>query len=210
MSETEKPNTVIVTPPFRVSFPSVFTPKPGMNGGKPKYSLSMLFPKKFDNAIDQAQFGKMVALVNQALIGKWGADKAKWPKGLYTPFRDGAEKDYDGYDDTIIFATASSTRQPGLVGPDAVTKIIDASEFYAGCYARAKIDVYAFEAKDKNTGAILKRGVTFGLLHVQKYKDGVEFSKAGKVEDAFDAIAVPAGSAAETMGGEVDALGLLG
>ena len=188
-----KVSNTIVTPEFRVSFPSVFTPKPGMNpNAKPKYSVSMLFPKTTD-------LKPIMALVNAAAVGKWGPDKAKWPKGLYTPFRDGAEKDYDGYDATVIFATASSTKRPGLVGPDAKTPIIDAGEFYAGCYARAKIDVFAFEAKDPNSGAVLKRGVTFGLQHVQKTRDGVEFSRAGKVEDAFDAIAVPAGSAAETM-----------
>ena len=189
-TDTKKKTNGIVTPEFRVSFPAVFTPKPGMNASaKPKYSIGMLFPKTTD-------LTPIKKLVHAAIVGKWGEDKAKWPKGLYQPFRDGAEKDYDGYGPDVIFATASSTAKPGLVDA-SVQPIIAQEDFYGGCYARAKIDVYAFEAKDTTTGAVLKRGVSFGLVNVQKMRDGEPFSGRTKAENDFDAITVPGGSSAE-------------
>lgn len=186
--DEKKSTNGIVTPEFRVSFPSVFTPKASMNaGGAPKYSITMLFPKTTDVT-------PIKLLIRAAIEKKWGADQTKWPKGLFIPFRDGSEKDYEGYGPDVVFASAGSTRRPGLVD-HAVQPIIEPSEFYAGCYARAKIDVYAFEAKDKSTGAVLKKGVTFGLINVQKLRDGEPFSNATKPENDFDAVPAPAGAA---------------
>lgn len=196
--EEKKSTNSLVTPEFRVSFPSVFTAKPSMNvGGKPKFTVTMLFrttanPDKPEEKV--VDLNPLKLLVRKAIEKKWGADQTKWPKGLWIPLRDGSEKDYEGYDSGVTFAAASSERRPGLVDYK-VQPIIEPNEFYAGCYARAKIDVYAFEAKDKNTGAVLKRGVSFGLINIQKLRDGEPFSNATKPENDFDAIEPPAGAA---------------
>ena len=201
----EKKSNECVTPEFRVSFPAVFAPKQVGGQGDFKFSISMLFPKTTD-------LSEIKALIKAAVIEKWGPDQAKWPtkivdgkkvSAIRMPLRDGSEKSYEGYDDTIVFGTASSKQRPGLVGPDAKTPIIDANDFAGGDYARAKISVYAYDKAGN-------KGVSFGLRHVQKIKDGVRFSGAGKAEDAFDAISVPKGSAEETMmkSGVGDPLGL--
>lgn len=206
----------LVTPIFRVSFPSVFTPKPNLNPQKkPKFEITMLFRTTATPELPSLANGPehlrlvdlnpLKLLVRAAIEKKWGVDQTKWPKGLWIPLRAGTEKDYSGYDAGVTFASAKSDRRPGLVD-HAVNPIIEPSEFYAGCYARAKIDVYAFEAKDPATGAVLNRGVSFGLINIQKWCDGEPFSSATKPQDDFDAIEPPAGAAAGTAGAPADPL----
>lgn len=180
----EKQATVI-TPEFRVSFPAVFAARAAVQGQEPKFSIAMLFPKTTD-------LTPLKQLVNAAAVAKWGADKSKWPKGLRNPFRDGSEKDYDGYEG-VTFCTASSKRKPGLVNAD-LDPIIEPNEFYGGCYARAEIAAFAYEVSGN-------KGVSFGLRNVQKIRDGEPFSGASKPEDAFDAIPQPNGGGLVTTGG---------
>lgn len=180
--DVKKKSTAFVTPEFRASFPALFAPRAAVEGQALKYSVVMLFDKKTDiTTLKQA--------VANALIEKYGPDKAKWPKGLRLPFRDGSEKEYDGYENTV-FVTASSKNRPGLVD-QALQPIIDPENFGGGDYARAEINAFCYSVSGNN-------GVSFGLNHVQKTRDGVRFSGRGKAEDAFDAIPVPSASASET------------
>jgi hypothetical protein len=191
----KKEHVKIVTPTFRVSFPAVFQPKtmgkPG-EGGKAKYSVSALFRIQADAAkpnevvVNPAEFQALRDLATAAAIEKWGS-REKFPKNLQTPFRNGAEKDYDGYDANIVFCTFSSDYRPGLVGPD-LKEIIDPKEFYGGCYARAKVHAYAWEYMGKS-------GVSFSLWHLQKVKDGAPFGGGGDASKEFEALAVPASAA---------------
>ena len=132
-------NSKITTPVFRVSFPAVFQPKAPMNGqtGDSKYSITMLFD------VSKADLTPMKNAVRAAVIAKWGPDQAKWPKGLRMPFRKGEEKDYEGYGPGVVFVSATSKQKPGLVDQD-VQPIIDPSEFYGGCYARATVNAFAY------------------------------------------------------------------
>lgn len=174
-NKTEKKGRNIVkTPEFRVSFPAVFTPKAAAEGQELKYSITMLFPK-------DADLGVLKAAVVEAVKEKWGADKAKWPKNLRLPFRDGSEKDYDGYQDAV-FCSASSKMRPGLVD-QALQPILTPEEFYGGCYARATLSVFAYDKAGN-------KGVSFGLRNIQKVRDGEAFSGRTKPENDFDAIPV--------------------
>lgn len=166
------------TPEFRVSFPHVFKPNAFVNpktgeSQEPKFRLVMLFDKKADlTALKKAR----VAAIRE----KWGDDKAKWPKNLRSPFRDGSEKsDMEGYEGKI-FVSASSKQKPGLVNQQ-VQAIISEDEFYAGCYARATLFAYAYDAMGN-------KGVAFGLQNIQKLRDGESFSGRKKAEDEFDAV----------------------
>src|SRR5690606_26139673 len=96
----------VITPKFRVSFPNVFKPK-AFEDQAPKYSIVMLFDKDEDiKAMRKAAFN--------AAIEKWGS-KAKFPKGMKMPFRDGSEReDTQGYEDTIfVTASAKEDKRPG-------------------------------------------------------------------------------------------------
>ena len=121
---------ILMTPEFRVSFPAVFKPKrqKGDATSEPKYGLTMLFPKGAD-------LSKLKAAAQEAVKEKWG-DKP--PKNLRSPFRDQGEKEYEGYEEGAVFVSASSKQKPGLVDRQR-QDIIDETEFYPGCYARATL-----------------------------------------------------------------------
>jgi hypothetical protein len=96
MSKQKSP-TKVVTPKFRLSFPELFEPKAFENQAA-KYSIQMLFDKKTDLA-------PLKAVVKKAANEKWGDNL---PKGILLPFKDGNEKDLEGYEDKIVVSAASS------------------------------------------------------------------------------------------------------
>ena len=196
MTNENNAATTVTTPKFRVSFPAVFSKRKieGQTDEQAKYSIQMLFKKTDDITV-------LKNAVRAAVIEKWGADQTKWPKGLILPFRDGTEKDYDGYGPDVIFVSASSKMKPGLVDQN-VQPIIEPSEFYGGCYARATINAFAWEYMGK-------RGVSFGLRNIQKMADGEPFGGGSKAENDFEPIGGGAAKAAPAAGAkEEDPLGL--
>jgi hypothetical protein len=178
-----------ITPEFRVSFPQVIEPK-AFGKQAAKYSIVMLFTKKTDlNALKKA--------AHNAAVEKWGKDKTSWPKNLKMPFRDGNEKsDLMGYEDTI-FVSASSKDQPGLVDQKK-QEILSDRDFYAGCYARAQLLAFAYDKPEFGT-----KGVSFGLQHVQKVRDGEKFSGRKNASDVFDEVEDGSGDAS-SYDNEVD------
>lgn len=175
MAKVDLAQKKCITPEFRLSFPALAKPV-SYQGQDAKYSIVMLFRKKTD-------ITALKRIVKVALEEQWGSDKAKWPKGLKMPFRDGDEKDDTvGYADTI-FCTAKSkeSAQPGMV--DARNQpVIDVEKtFYAGCYCRAEIIAYAFDVSGN-------KGVGFSLQNIQKLKEGEKFSGRKNAEDVFEAV----------------------
>lgn len=147
----------IMTPEFRVSYPSVFRAKKNELSGKEEYSIVALFKKGED-------LSALKAAANKAIEAKWGSDKSKWPKNLRSPFRDQGEKDGPQYEEGAIFMNLKSAQKPGLVDAK-VQDIIDETEFYSGCYARATVRAYVYDQAGN-------RGVSFGLQNIQKLRDG--------------------------------------
>jgi hypothetical protein len=172
----------VTTHEFRVSFPQVFAPK-SFNNGEPKYSVTMLFPKNVDLAKKPAGAKSGVSMkeaVFNCLKEEFGADKAKWPKGLKLPFRDGNEKpDFEGYKDSI-FVRASSKKKPGLVD-QGLQSITHEESFYPGCYARATLIAFYYDTAGN-------KGVSFSLQNLQKTRDGENMSGRKRAEDEFDSI----------------------
>ena len=163
----------ILTPNFRVSFPSVF--EPSDYNGKETYSVTMLFDKSTD-------LTELKAAVKRAAEEKWGK---KIPSNLRNPIRDGAEKEHlDGYDG-CFFIRASSKTKPGVVDQNCV-EIINPSEFYAGCIARATVVPFAYDQAGN-------KGVSFLLSNIQKVADGESFSSRGRASDDFAPVAAGAG-----------------
>lgn len=163
----------VVTPEFRAAFAEVFQPK-AFGEGKPKYSVVMLFDKKTDlTALKKAAF--------YVASAEYGPDKKKWPKNFRMPFRDGDEKqDLAGYKGKI-FITASSMERPGIVDKDKQQIHESDGTFYSGCFARAQINAFTYDAKGN-------KGVSFGLQNLQKVKDGDRFSGRQNPEDVFETI----------------------
>lgn len=177
-AEKKKDPTRLVTPEGRISFPKVYKPE-AYEDQEPKYSCVLLISKK----ADMTPFKKAI---HAAKLKTWGTDESKWPK-VPSPLRDGDEKeDLDGYAGHY-FLTASNKQRPAIVDRNLAPISEDSGDFYAGCYGRLAIRAYAWEFKGKN-GAVMKRGVSFALDHVQKLRDGEPFSGKPKVEDVFDSV----------------------
>lgn len=200
-----------LTPVFRISYPNVFTARAASEGQKPKYSISMIFPKtftkeycdKFSAKVDEqlALYNGLKTAVYHAIVQKWGPDKTKWPKNLKLPFRDGSEKDQDGYGPDVVFVNASSDNKPGVVD-QGVQAIIEPSKFYGGAYGRAKVRAFAYDKAGN-------KGVAFGLNNVQLVADGEPFSSRSTPEEDFTSIAQPGGQPAGASAAK-DPLGDLG
>ena len=166
----------ILTPEFRVSYPAIFEPK-SFNNGPEKYSVVMLFPKG-------TNLDALKDLARKAVEERW-PDKAKRPKNLKQPFRDGdmetgsnGEPKHAG----MIFATATSKLRVGLVDQKC-QDIINQDDFYAGCWARAEITAYAYDTAGN-------RGVAFGLQNLQKTKDDEAFTGRRTAAEVFSPVDV--------------------
>lgn len=168
-----------ITPKFRVSFPNLFKPK-AFEQQEAKYSITMLFPKSVDLAATAGGKNSLKQAALNAAAEKWGADRAKWPKNLRLPFRDGNEKsEMQGYAEHV-FVSASSKMQPGLVD-EKLLPILNEKDFYPGCYARAELIAFAYDKAGN-------KGVSFSLQNVQKLSDGEAFSGRKDAGDVFDAV----------------------
>lgn len=174
-------DTKIITPVFRLSYPALFEARYNELAKREQFQISMLFDKK-TAATDLKAMKELMAKV---ATWRFGAGA----KGLMNPFKDGdtdtneageLKKEKNPSIAGMIVLNSWSKNKPGLVNARKET-IIDPDEVYGGCYCRAQLNAYAYEM-GKN------RGVSFGLLHVQKVKDGDPFGTRTRPEDAFEAV----------------------
>lgn len=165
----------VLTPEFRVSYPHVFKPN-SIKGSKPKYSITMLFPKDADLAV-------VKEAMRQAKIAKFGG-KENWPDDLETPVTNGdlpKFADKEGYKGCwAIKASTNEDQKPGVVDENVVP-ITDPAKFYPGCYARAYVYAYVWEFGGK-------QGVGFILDHVQKTRDGKSFGGKRPADQVFQPV----------------------
>ena len=108
--------------------------------------------------------------------------KKKWggtiPKKLKLPLRDGdEEREEDEAYQGHFFINANSTKKPGIVDAD-LNPIMDKDEFYSGCYGRASINFYPFDAAGN-------KGIAVGLNNLQKTEDGERLAGGSSAEDDF-------------------------
>ncbi len=171
--------TVIVTPVFRLSYPNVWAPKFNQLAKRDQYDIQMLFDKK----TDREALKPMLDLMQQLIVHKWGTK----PPAFLSPFKDGDTmknsagqllKDKNPAFEGKIILSSWSKLPPGVMDPTGKNPITQHDEIYGGCYARAQLNGYAYE-KGQN------KGVLFGLLHLQKIKDGDAFGNRTRPEEAF-------------------------
>lgn len=178
----------VITPKFRVSYPNIFKPQMNKLSGKEEYSVTALFPKNAD-------LTELKKAVQAVLEEEFGADKAKWPKTMRTPFRDQAERAKEGvlpagHEEGAIFINLKSKQRPGVVDEN-VQDILDPSQFYAGCWARASVRPYYYDQAGN-------KGVAFGLQNIQKIADGDPLSGRAKPENDFAPVTGAAKPASST------------
>ena len=155
-----KNTTKVVTGVVRLSYANVWEAV-SINGGTPKYSVSLIIPKSDTKTIEAINAAVDVAIKEGA--AKFGG-KIPNKAALKLPLRDGdVERDDEAYKGAY-FVNANSTSAPQIVDR-AVQPILDRSEVYSGCYARVSINFYAFNSSGN-------RGIACGLGNIQKVRDG--------------------------------------
>ena len=136
------PTKVVTGVNTRWSYANVWDPK-SINGGKPKYSVSLIIPKS-----DKATIDKIKAAIQAAY--EEGESKLKGNgkfvpalEDIKTPLRDGdrERKGDDAYANSY-FINANSDMAPGIVDANR-QPILERSEVYSGVYGRASITFYA-------------------------------------------------------------------
>lgn len=172
MTTTTNP-TRIVTGEVRLSYAHVWEPN-SIQGGKPKYSVSLIIPKSDTATITAIE--KAVDAAIEAGIGKFGGKRPN-KAALKLPLRDGdIERDDEAYANAY-FLNANSLTAPQIVDIN-VAPILDRAEVYSGCYARVSLSFFAF-----NTSG--NRGIACGLGNIQKTRDG-ESLGGGRVSAETD------------------------
>ena len=173
----KNPMKVITGPKTRWSYANVWDPK-SINGGTPKYSVSLIIPKS-----DVATVKKIEAAIQAAY--EEGESKLKGNgksvpslKVLKTPLRDGdLERPDDAAYADSYFINANSASAPGIVDADR-QPILERSEVYSGVYGRASINFYAFNSNGN-------KGIACGLNNLQKIADGEPLGGKSRAEDDF-------------------------
>ena len=178
MSKFINPTKVITGVNTRWSYVNAWEPK-SINGGAPKYSVSLIIPKSDTKTIEKIQAAIQAAYDEGQGKLKGNGKSVPALSVLKTPLRDGdAERpDDEAYADSY-FINANSGTAPGIVDADR-QPILDRSEVYSGVYGRASINFYAFNSNGN-------KGIACGLNNLQKIKDGEPLGGKSRAEDDFD------------------------
>ncbi|MTI95431.1 MAG: DUF2815 family protein [Firmicutes bacterium] len=166
--------TKVITGIVRLSYANVHEPK-SINGGTPKYSVSLIIPKS-----DTKTIAAINAAVDAAIEEGRGKFGGKIPNkaALKLPLRDG---DIDRPDDEAYansyFVNANSNSAPEIVDK-ALNPIMSRSEVYSGVYARVSVNFYAFNSNGN-------RGIACGLGNIQKIRDGEPLGGKTSAADDF-------------------------
>ncbi len=170
--------TKIVTGPnTRWSYANIWEPK-AIEGGIPKYSVSLIIPKSDTEII--AKIKKAIGVAYEEGEARLKGNSKTVPplSTIKTPLRDGdTERPDDPAYENAYFINANSTTAPGVVDADR-QEILTRGEVYSGVYGRASINFYAF-----NTNG--NKGIACGLNNLQKLRDGEPLGGRSRAEDDF-------------------------
>ena len=158
--------TSVITNEVRLSYVYLTKPKESDNGGKPKYSICVMVPKK-----DKETLNALIAAYNQAynesITKVWGGKKAE----KKSPFRDGdtdptkeGKSEFKG----MYFFNASSVRKPQVIDK-ATSGLAAEDEIYSGMWAKLSLNLFGYDSK----GA---KGISFGINGAFKTRDDENLS----------------------------------
>lgn len=178
MSKFVNPTKVITGPKTRWSYANVWDAK-SINGGAPKYSVSLIIPKSDTKTVKKIQAAIQAAYEEGQSKLKGNGKSVPALSVIKTPLRDGdAERPDDEAYKNSYFINANSATAPGIVDADR-NPILERSEVYSGVYGRASISLYAFNSNGN-------RGIACGLNNLQKISDGEPLGGKSRAEDDFD------------------------
>ena len=161
----------------RWSYANIREPK-SINGGTPKYSVSLIIPKSDTATVNKIKAAIQTAYEEGEAKLKGNGKSVPALSAIKTPLRDGdLERPDDEAYKNSYFINANSTTAPGIVDAER-QPILDLSEVYSGVYGRASITLYAFNSNGN-------RGIACGLNNLQKIRDGEPLGGHSRAEDDF-------------------------
>ena len=177
MTKTVNPLKVVTGPDTRWSYVNAWEPK-SINGGTPKYSVSLIIPKSDTKTIEKIK-AAIEAAYHEGESKLKGNGRTVPPLAtLKTPLRDGdVERPDDPAYTNTYFINANNSSAPGIVDADR-QPIIQRSEIYSGVYGRASVNFYAF-----NTNG--NKGIACSLNNLQKIRDSEHLGGKSNAEDDF-------------------------
>ena len=177
MAKFNNPTKVITGVNTRWSYVNAWEPK-SINGGAPKYSVSLIIPKSDTKTLEKIQAAIQAAYEEGQSKLKGNGRSVPALSALKTPLRDGdTERPDDEAYANSYFVNANSGTAPGIVDADR-NPILERSEVYSGVYGRASINFYAFNSNGN-------KGIACGLNNLQKLRDGEPLGGKSRAEDDF-------------------------
>ena len=172
-------STKVVTGKVRFSFCHIFEPQEPQGGGDPKYSVTLLIPKA-----DKATLGKINQAMDEArenFCKRNGANALPQKYNHTLHDGDGVRDSGDPYGPECkdCYVITVSSKQKPVIVDNMRNPVTDPGEVYSGCYGRASINFYGYNSNGK-------KGVSAGLLSVQKLHDGEPFGTVGSADDFAD------------------------
>ena len=171
------PTKVITGPNTRWSYVNAWEAK-SINGGTPKYSVSLIIPKT--DTVTVEKITKAIQAAYEEGMNKLRGSSRTVPplSSIKNPLRDGdKERPDDPAYANAWFVNANSSTAPGIVDADR-QPILEHSDIYSGVYGRASINFYAFNSNGN-------RGIACGLNNLQKIRDGEPLGGKTRAEDDF-------------------------
>ena len=175
--KTSNPMKVITGPDTRWSYANVWEPK-SINGGAPKYSVSLIIPKSDTKTVAKIK-AAIQAAYEEGQAKLRGNGKSVPPlAAIKTPLRDGdAERPDDEAYKNSYFINANSATAPGIVDADR-NPVLTRGEVYSGVYGRASISLYAFNSNGN-------KGIACGLNNLQLIRAGEPLGGKASAESDF-------------------------
>lgn len=171
------PLKVITGPNTRWSYANVWEAK-SINGGTPKFSVSLIIPKSDTRTVGKIKSAIEAAYRDGAAKLKGNGKSVPPLSAIKNPLRDGdIERPDDAAYVDSYFINANATTAPGIVDVDR-NPILSPSEVYSGVYGRASISFYAFNSNGN-------KGIACGLNNLQKVRDGEPLGGRVSAEDDF-------------------------
>lgn len=177
--------TKVLTGEVRLSYAALTAPRASQQGGKEKYSVTLLIPKT-DTATIADLNASFQAAYDEGVAKKWNGARPT-PKAIIhdgdglrpsgVPFGDECKGHW--------VLTASSVNKPQVVGIDNVNCELAPQDIYSGMFACVTVNFFAFDTAGN-------KGVGCGLGNVLKTRDGEPLSGGASAASDFADLAAPA------------------
>jgi len=166
---------LLMTPVGTANFVNVFEPRAFEAGDEPKFSVVLTIDKKLPASVALQEMKKAVVAV---ATDRWGKQAEGWLKDgtLRNPIRDGdAPGAHASLKGTIYFRASEDAEHKPPVFDEKGSPLYTDEDFYSGCKARMKIDIWSYDAKGN-------KGVGLSLRAVQRVALGERLDGRVKVE----------------------------